>query len=154
METSNDKTKAAAEFAIRSIDASRDTLYLAGRGRLFHQQYGHFPRSIGDLLSAGLIHAAPTEPFGSHYVMQPATGEVRSWYLLARELKRDIHVLKKIVDRYRVERNSYPPDLAELHREGYLAEIPGPFGVTYSIRQDSGDVDAVLPSNRVYRKGS
>lgn len=143
--TSNEKTRATAEFALRGIAVSRDTTFLAERCRTFYSRYKLYPGSPHDLIAAGLIRKMPEDPFGSYYVLQPLTGEVRSWHLLSRELKRDCIVLEKIIDRYAEERRAVPDDLAMLQREGYLKTIPSPFGVTYQLNRETGKVDVLFP---------
>ncbi len=146
--TGNDKTRASAEFALKGIAAARDTLFLAERARTFHDRYGRFPRSVNEMIDSGVIRSAPEDPFGTYYVVQPATGEVRSWYLLARELKRDCAVLDKVAARYAEERGSPPADAAALVEEGYLGKIPSPFGVTYTFDRRTGKAGVLFPSGR------
>lgn len=148
--TSNDKTRASAEFALRSIAAARDTAFLAERCRTFRERYGVFPGSADDLVSARLISSMPDDPFDTHYVLQPFTGEVRSWHLLSRELKRDVGVLEGIIRRYEADGRGIPRDLEELQRNGYLEKIPAPFGVTYNVDQERGKVKIEFPSRRAH----
>ncbi len=143
--TANENTRATAEFALRGIAAARDTAFLAERCRTFYERYNQFPGSPQDLMAAGLIRTMPDDPFDSRYVLQPQTGEVRSWYLLARELKRDCQVLERMIGRYTSDRGAMPEDLVQLQKTGYLDKIPSPFGVTYRVDQKTGSVNVEMP---------
>ncbi|NNE08883.1 MAG: hypothetical protein HKN20_10030 [Gemmatimonadetes bacterium] len=142
--TTNERTRASAVFALKSIAAARDTTYLAERARAYQARFGGFPRSVDDLVKSGLAPAAPEEPFQTNYIIHPVTGEVRSWYLLGRELKRDVAVLSDFVKRFREEWGRFPKDAAEIVEYGYLQEEPQPFGARYVVEPATGEVQVVL----------
>lgn len=142
--TSNERTRASAEFALKSIAAARDTVYLAERSRAYRARHGRFPRDVDELVRGGFAPAAPQEPFQTNYIIHPETGEVRSWYLLGRELRRDVSVLSGLVTRFHSEWGRWPKDAAEIVEYGFLGEEPRPFGVHYVVDPGSGEVQVVL----------
>jgi tetratricopeptide (TPR) repeat protein len=142
--TENDRFREAARFALLGIQVSRDTTVLAHSARAFRDRYGRFPRNTGEMARAGLLDRVPEEPFGERYVIQPKTGEVRSSYLLGREMRRDLGVLQRAADRFRAEYGRVPDDPDELTATGLLVEVPSPWGVRYSIDRASGEVRAGL----------
>jgi hypothetical protein len=97
---------------------------------------------------AGLLDRVPEEPFGERYVVQPKTGEVRSSFLLGREIRRDLGVLQRAADRFRAEYGRVPDDPEELVAAGMLAEVPSPWGGRYSIDRGTGEVRAGLGADR------
>jgi hypothetical protein len=146
--TENDRFREAARFALLGIQASRDTTVLARSVREFRDRYGRFPREPGEMARAGLLDRVPEEPFGERYVVQPKTGEVRSSFLLGREIRRDLGVLQRAADRFRAEYGRVPDDPEELVAAGMLAEVPSPWGGRYSIDRGTGEVRAGLGADR------
>ena len=142
--TENERTRASAEHALRSIAAARDTTWLADRARAFRGRHGRFPRDVNELARGGFVQDLPREPFGTNYIVHPETGEVRSWFLLGRELKRDVAVLQGITERFREEWGRLPVDAAEIVAYGYLSEEPRPFGVRYVVDPETGAVEVVM----------
>lgn len=139
--TGNDKYREAARFALKSIQAAEDTTYLAAGVRRYRNTYGSGPERLSDLTSARIVPRIPLDPFGGSYLIRPATGQVRSSYLLARDVKRDISVLEGVVRRFRKERNRYPADLEETVRRGYLDAVPSPMGAEYRLNRTTGEID-------------
>jgi hypothetical protein len=140
--TENERFREAAEFALLGIQAARDTTALAEAAREFRDRTGRFPRAPEALVGAGLLARVPPEPFGERYVIHPITGEVRSLFLLAREVRRDLHVLKIVADAFREARGRAPANLEELVVAGMLEAIPSPWGVEYFLDGVSGAVEA------------
>ncbi len=145
--TTNKNTKASAEFALKGIAARRDTIFLAERARAFKDQYGRFPAALEEMVSGGVIRFIPDDPFGTRYVVNAKSGEVRSWYLLAREMKRDMSIIENGSSRFRDERGFYPSSPDELVRLGYLDAVPAPFGAVYKIDQSTGVVEPRIGSH-------
>jgi hypothetical protein len=56
----------------------------------FHKQFNRYPGSVQDLLVSGLISRPPSDPLGGRYIIDPATGEVKST-----ALKRRLKTFKK-----------------------------------------------------------
>ncbi len=143
--TEGDALREAALFALKGIQTVRDTTLLAGAAREYRARTGRWPRTPDRLVRVGLIRAVPEEPYGDRYLIQPATGEVRSGFLLAREIRRDEIVLRMIVNRFREEKGRLPSGLPELCSAGMLEEIPSPWGIEYIVDGETGAVLAVLP---------
>ncbi|MBM3319108.1 MAG: hypothetical protein FJY73_00330 [Candidatus Eisenbacteria bacterium] len=140
--TENERFREAAEAALLGIQAARDTTALAEAARKFRDRTGIFPRSPEALVRAGLLARVPPEPFGERYVIHPVTGEVRSLFLLAREVRRDLHVLQIVVEAFREARGRSPANLEELVVARMLEAIPSPWGVEYFLDDASGGVEA------------
>lgn len=143
--TGNEALREAALFALKGIRVVRDTTLLAGAAREYRVRAGRWPRSTDQLARAGLIGAVPVEPYGNRYLIQPATGEVVSGFLLAREIRRDKIVLGMIVNRFREERGRLPSGLPEMCSAGLLEEIPSPWGIEYIVDGETGEILAALP---------
>ena len=70
---------------------------------------------------------------------------MRSWFLLVREIKRDISVLERLADSYMGDFGSYPRTLEGLVKEGYIRELPTTFKSEYSIDPATGGVRVTVP---------
>ncbi|MFH1680770.1 MAG: hypothetical protein ABIH26_09005, partial [Candidatus Eisenbacteria bacterium] len=151
--TENERFREAAEFALLGIQAARDTTDLARAARAFRDRKGRFPLAPEDLVRAGLLARTPREPFGERYVIHPVTGEVRSSFLLAREIRRDLHVLGVAAGSFRASRGRGPASLEELVVGGFADAIPSPWGVEDAVNAASGEIEAravapLLPARR------
>ncbi|MFH1277452.1 MAG: hypothetical protein ABIK65_03625 [Candidatus Eisenbacteria bacterium] len=142
--TENDQFREAAKFALLGIRAARDTTAIAAGCREFRERHGRWPGAPEELVRAGILGAAPVEPYGERYVIQPETGEVRSSFLLAREVKRDLGILQGVVDRFRSSRGRLPVDPQETVDAGMLLEVTEPWGIRYEVDAANGRVRAKL----------
>lgn len=151
--TDNDPFREAARFALLGIRAARDTTVIAAASRRFRDRYGRWPGGAEDLVRAGVLPAAPVEPYGERYLIQPETGEVRSSFLLAREVRRDLGVLQGVVDRFHDSRGRWPAGFRETVDLGFLVEEPAPWGIRYLIDPADGRVRATLGGQDVLFEG-
>jgi len=141
--TDNDRFREAARFALSGIRAARDTAFLAERARAFRGRHTRFPHDLEEMVRDGVLSRIPEEPYGGRYVVQPFTGEVRSSFLLDREIARDVRVLQAVADRFRAVRGRPARDLDEMVEAGLIAEIPSPWGIRYGLDGGSGRVRAL-----------
>lgn len=131
--TNNDRFREAARFALLGIQAARDTTVIAAAAREYRDRFGRYPAAPEELARAGLLDPVPPEPYGRRYLIQPITGDVRSEFLLAREVKRDLRFLQNAVDAFRGSRERAPVNWEEVIAAGFLGELPSPWGIHYSI---------------------
>lgn len=66
------------EERIGEVIVDRDLKAIAAAVVRFRETRRRVPETVGALLRAGLLEAAPVEPFGGRYVIDPGTGEVTS----------------------------------------------------------------------------
>jgi len=144
--TENEMFQEAAVFALKGIAAARDTTLLAAQGRLFHERHGRYPRDPAEMIEAGLLDQIPIEPYGARYLIHPENGEVRSAFLLDREVRRDLYILQSGVDAFRTELGRLPGSLEEVVEVGLIDEIPSPWGVRYRLSDEKGAVEAFVGS--------
>ncbi len=63
---------------LKDLDHSEHISLLQEGVQRYRARFGHAPTDLQALVSAGLIERIPTEPFGHHYLYDPAKDEVRS----------------------------------------------------------------------------
>jgi tetratricopeptide (TPR) repeat protein len=146
--TENESFRQAADFALLCIQAARDTTVLAGAARSYHERFASYPEDPADLVRAGLIERVPAEPFGERYLVHPITGEVRSSFLLTREIRYFEHVLQLRVNEFRMSHGRLPANVDELVVAGRIDSVPSPWGVSYELDAATGTVRAAAGSAR------
>ncbi len=146
--TENERYREAAEFALLGIQAARDTTAIARAARAYRDRFGVLPSDPDALVRAGILASVPAEPYGERYVIHPLTGEVRSSYLLAREIRRDQHVLQIRLDAFRSEHGRLPANLGELVDAGLIEAVPSPWGVRYEIDETAGTIRPMMGGGR------
>jgi hypothetical protein len=67
----------ALEAMFREVEAERDIQQLEGAVERFRRQTGSAPRTLSDLVAAGILPGLPEEPHGGRYFLAP-DGSVRS----------------------------------------------------------------------------
>jgi hypothetical protein len=77
-ETTDEHVKKLLEIRLKESIVERDLQIIEEAIRRYQEKYSHWPAKLQDLLGPGLLNALPQEPFGGHYVYEPATGSVRS----------------------------------------------------------------------------
>ena len=74
----DEEARAIAQRQIRGLTVQADLAQLTAAIEAFARREGHRPRSLHDLVSAGLVPELPLDPDGNPYAYDPATGEVSS----------------------------------------------------------------------------
>jgi len=84
------KIRERALETLRGLKAAEDEVELNQLADEYQKRFGHFPTSVGDLRSAGLIQAIPVDPDGYPYVFQPdgkAALDPESSVIIPKEIK-------------------------------------------------------------------
>jgi tetratricopeptide (TPR) repeat protein len=146
-----------ADYSLKAIDLET-TLEALQRAVASYQASGSsggLPTTLADLAGAGLVGPIPPDPFGGAYFLDQETGVVGSTTVSAREAERAVKQLQRQVRRYRDQTGDLPPSLAELKRQGLIADIPRVVGteILYDpatgvvsfgvVWKESGDDDPV-----------
>jgi hypothetical protein len=70
--------RAGIEERMGEVVVDRDLKRIAAAVARYRERRGRPPETVAELVRGGFLEAAPVEPFGGAYVVDPATGEVRS----------------------------------------------------------------------------
>ncbi|MBI4514201.1 MAG: hypothetical protein HY699_00065 [Deltaproteobacteria bacterium] len=76
--TRDDSLRQVVQQRLHELTLGRHLEALTEAVRRYHEQFGQPPENLDALVTAAVISALPREPFGGHYVFDPATGAVRS----------------------------------------------------------------------------
>jgi hypothetical protein len=74
----NDEARAIATRQIRTLTVRADVQDLDAAIGVYRKQVGRPPRSLDELVRAGILNAIPRDPDGQPYAYDPAAGTVSS----------------------------------------------------------------------------
>ena len=77
-ETSDENVRKMLEVRLKESLVERDIQILEQAISRYQAKYMRRPERLENLVEPGLLQELPTEPFGGHYLYEPATGAVRS----------------------------------------------------------------------------
>jgi tetratricopeptide (TPR) repeat protein len=77
-ETSDENVRKVLEVRLKESLVERDIQILEQAISRYQAKYMRRPERLENLVEPGLLQELPTEPFGGHYLYEPATGAVRS----------------------------------------------------------------------------
>ncbi len=77
-QTGDPVVRKGIEERIGEVLVDRDLRAIGGAVVRFRESRRRVPETVSELVKAGLLPAAPVEPFGGRYVIDPASGEVTS----------------------------------------------------------------------------
>jgi hypothetical protein len=77
-ETSDENVRKVLEVRLKESLVERDIQILEQAISRYQAKYMRRPERLENLVEPGVLQELPTEPFGGHYLYEPATGAVRS----------------------------------------------------------------------------
>ena len=77
-ETSDENVRKMLEVRLKESIVERDLQILEQAISRYQAKYTRRPERLENLVEPGLLQELPREPFGGHYLYEPATGSVRS----------------------------------------------------------------------------
>ncbi len=78
IQTNDEQLREAMAQRIREVIAERDIRELEKAVGVYRERSGSLPKTLDDLVSAGILARIPQEPFGGRYELSPADGSVKS----------------------------------------------------------------------------
>ncbi|MDY0031975.1 MAG: hypothetical protein RBT84_08500 [FCB group bacterium] len=95
---------------------------LAKAVELYENRHKRLPKSLGDLVSGGIIESVPDDPLGGRYVLSGR--EVLNTTLQDEKLGRRLNRIRGGVQRYQKRTGVWPPSLETAVKEGDLEFVP------------------------------
>lgn len=136
----NEAVRETALYSIKKIELDKTVQALSEALYRFRSVRGAEPSSLHALVAAGFAGGIPADPFGGAYFLDPKMGVVSSTTQAAEGSTQAKYFVSKAVKRFLSERGSFPGDLQELKREGFIAEIPRVPGTEVSYDPETGSV--------------
>jgi hypothetical protein len=78
LQTKDEQLKEGIAQRIREVMAERDVRDLEKAVSVYRERSGSLPKTLDDLVSAGLLASIPPEPFGGRYELSTSDGSVKS----------------------------------------------------------------------------
>jgi hypothetical protein len=142
--STNDVMKETAEHALKSI--LRDELADSLRVRVdrFSRSTGMAPRTLSELVKAGLLRSVPPDPFGGEYFIDGETGDVLSSSEVLEQADHAKRYVERLLTRYYDQEGTYPRALMDLKDTGLVEDLPRVPGTRIEYHPGEGTVDYVL----------
>ncbi len=142
--STNNVMKETADYALKSILRDELADSLAVRVERFRSSTGRPPRTLTELVGAGLLRSVPPDPFGGEYFMDSETGTVLSTSAVSEKAGHTKRYVEKLLRRYCSQEGDYPRSLTGLEDAGFVESIPRVPGTDTEYDPETGTVDYVL----------
>jgi hypothetical protein len=141
----NPASREIADRSLRSMDLDAALESIATAQAAHAAERGGVAGSVDALVASGHLRAAPQDPFGRGFLIDPATGRVHSLFRVEDTLAQTLSTLKQTIFLYRQQEGSFPPALDALTTRGYMTMIRLPEGFTLLYDPGTGEVTPVIP---------
>ncbi len=124
MADSDDKLlRELAQRKLVEIDIRGATEQLNQAVIAFNQRAGHFPNTLEELASSGIVRVPKKDPLGGVFILGD-DGVIRNTTLLDEEKKSSLKTLRNLLNSYQSKEGGWPPTLQTLLDTGQTTKFP------------------------------